>query len=68
MILDAFVKEKGKQPILPRTEERERIYTQIAQDMEKTREVVQRSMSRASTISVEERQMELTEKEFRMIK
>ena len=36
--------------------------------MEKTRDVVQRSMSRASTISAEERQMALTEKEFSMIK
>ena len=36
--------------------------------MEKTRDVVQRSMSRASTISAEEKQMTLTEKEFSMIK
>ena len=41
---------------------------QMAQDMEKTRDVVQRSMSQASTISVKERQMALTEREFRMIK
>ena len=40
----------------------------MAQDMEKTRDVVQRSMSRASTISAGERQMALTEKEFSMIK
>ena len=36
--------------------------------MEKTRDVVQRSMSRASTISAEERQMALTEKEFSSIR
>ena len=36
--------------------------------MEKTRDVVQSSMSRASTISAEEQQMALTEKEFSMIK
>ena len=36
--------------------------------MEKTRDVVQRSMSRASTISAEEKQMALTEREFSMIK
>ena len=36
--------------------------------MEKTREVVRRSMSCASTISAEEQQMALTEKEFSMIK
>ena len=68
MILDTFDKTKGKQSIPPRTEERERVYTQMAQDMEKTREVVQRSMSQVSMISVEERQMALTEREFRMIK
>ena len=36
--------------------------------MEKTRNVVRRSISRASTISAEEQQMALTEKEFSMIK
>ena len=35
--------------------------------MEKTRDVVRRCMSRASTISAEERQMALTEREFTMI-
>ena len=44
------------------------VYSQLAHDMEKTRDVVQRSMSRASTISAEEQQMALTEKEFSMIK
>ena len=38
----------------PEKEEREVVYSQIAQNMEKTRNVVQRSMSRASTISAEE--------------
>ena len=59
---------KGKQPKQPDKEEREVVYSQIAQNMEKTRNVVQRSMSRASTISAEEQQMALTEKEFSMIK
>ena len=36
--------------------------------MEKTRNVVQRSMTQASTISAEEQQMALTAKEFSMIK
>ena len=36
--------------------------------MGKTRDVMQRSMSRASTILAEERQMALTEKEFSMIR
>ena len=44
---------KGKQPKQPEKEEREVVYSQIAQNMEKTRNVVQRSMSRASTISAE---------------
>ena len=35
--------------------------------MEKTRDVVRRSMSQASTISAEEQQMTLTEREFSMI-
>ena len=56
----------GKQP-KPEKEEREKIYSQIAQDMEKTRDVVRRSMSQASTISAKERQMALTEKEFFMV-
>ena len=43
------------------------VYSQIAQDMEKTRDVVRRSMSQASTISAEERQMALMEREFSMI-
>ena len=40
MILDAFDKTKSKQTIPSRMEERERVYSQMAQDMEKTREVV----------------------------
>ena len=52
----------------PKKEEREVVYSQIAQDMEKTRNVVRRSLSQASTISAEERQMAFTEKEFAMIK
>ena len=40
MILDTFVKEKSKQSIPPRKEERERVYSQMAQEMEKTRDVI----------------------------
>ena len=68
MFLDAFAQEKSKQSLPPRKEEREGVYLQMAQEMEKTRDVVRRSMSRASTISVEERQMALTKKECRIIK
>ena len=49
-------------------EEREVVYSQIAQNMEKIRNVVRSSISQASTISAEEHQMALTEKEFSMIK
>ena len=59
---------KGKHLKQPDKKEREIIYSQMAQNMEKTRNVVRNSISRASTISAEERQMALTEKEFSMIK
>ena len=59
---------KGRQPKQPDKEEREVVYSQIAQNMEKTRNVVRSSISQASTVSAEERQMALTEKEFSMIK
>ena len=66
--LSALVQKKSKPSVQPGKEEGEIIYSQLAHDMEKTRDVVRRSMSRASTISAEERQMALTEKEFSMIK
>ena len=47
---------------------RKHYYSQISHDMEKTRDVMQTSMSQASTISTEDQQMALTEKEFSMIK
>ena len=52
--LNTLKQSKSKQPKQPNKEEREVVYSQIAQGMEKTRDVVQRSMSRASTISAEE--------------
>ena len=64
-----MIKEsKGKHHKQPDKEEREVVYSQIAQNMEKMRKVVRSSISRASTISAEEQQMALTEKEFSMIK
>ena len=59
---------KGKHPKPPNRDEKEVVYSQIAQKMEKTRNVVRNSISQASTISAEEQQMALTEKEFSMIK
>ena len=61
-----FLKERKKQQ--PVKEDDKVVYSQIAQNMEKTRDMIRRTMSRASTISTEERQMALTEKEFTMIK
>ena len=66
--LDIMKESKGKHPEQPDKKEREIIYSQMAHNMEKTRNVVRNSISRASTISAEEQQMALTEKEFSMIK
>ena len=60
-----MLQKKKQQPV---KEDDKVVYSQIAQNMEKTRDVIRRSMSRASTISTEERQMALTEREFIMIK
>ena len=63
-----MIESKGKHSKQASRDEREVIYAQIAQNMEKTRNVVRNSISRASTISAEEQQMALTEKKFSMIK
>ena len=47
-------KSKGKHPEQPDKKEREIIYTQMAQNMEKTRNVVRNSISQACTTSAEE--------------
>ena len=54
LVLSAIERKKSKQPIQPGKEEGEVIYSQLAHDMEKTRDVIWRSMSGASTISAEE--------------
>ena len=59
---------KGKHPNQSDRNEREVVYSQIAQNMENMRTVVRNTISRVSTISAEELQMALTEKEFSMIK
>ena len=66
--LDVIKQSKRKTSKKPDREEREVVYSQIAQNMEKMRDVVRSSIICASTISAEERQMALTEKEFSMIK
>ena len=45
-------------------EERDATYAQMVQNLEKTRAMVRNSVSRASTISVEEHQLTLTEDDF----
>ena len=57
--VEILKERKTQQPV---KEDDKVVYSQIAQNMEKTRDVIRRSMSRASTISAEERQMALTEK------
>ena len=52
--LDVMKESKGKHPKQPDKEEREVVYSQIAQNVEKTRNVVRSSISQASTISAEE--------------
>ena len=48
-------------------EERDAMYAQMAQSLEKTRAIVRNSVSRASTISAEECQLTLTEDDFMVI-
>ena len=45
-------------------EERDATYAQMVQTIEKTRAMVRNSVSRASTISAEDRQLTLTEDDF----
>ena len=52
--LDKMKESKGKHPKQPDEKEREITYSQMAQNMEKTRTVVRNSISRASTTSAEE--------------
>ena len=59
---------KGKYHKQPDEEERKAAYSQMVQNMERTRTVVRNSISRASTISAEEQQLALTEEDFSVIK
>ena len=68
MALDKLKESKGKHPRQPDKEERDATYSQMVQDMERTRDIVRNSMSRASTISAENLQLALTEKDFTAIK
>ena len=52
--LDVMKESKGKRLKQPDKKEREIIYSQMAQNTEKTRNVVRNSISQVSTISAEE--------------
>ena len=52
--LDEMKESKGKHPKQPDKKEKEGTYSQMAQNMERTRNVVRNSISQASTISAEE--------------
>ena len=66
--LDKMKESKGKYHKQQVEEEREAAYSQMAQNVERTRAMVRNSVSRASTISAEERQLALTEEDFSAIK
>ena len=52
--LITLIQKTSKLPIPPMKEDGDVVYSQLSHNMEKTRDVVQRSLSRASTISAEE--------------
>ena len=59
---------KGKHHKQQVEEERDAAYSQMVQNIERTRAMVRNSISRASTISAEEQQLALTEEDFTAIK
>ena len=66
-MLDSMIDNKIKQRQLEKRK-RDEIYKQMTSNLEKVRAIARKSLSRASTISVEERQMALTETDFLNIK
>ena len=66
-MLDSMIDTKIKQRQLEKRE-RDEIYKQMTRNLEKVKAIARESLSRASTISVEERQMALTETDFQHIK
>ena len=68
VVLDKMKESKGKSHKQQVEEERDAAYSQMAQNVERTRAMVRNSMSRASTISAEEQQLALTEENFSAIK
>ena len=68
LALDKLKESKGKYQKQQVEEERDASYSQMVQNVERTRAMVRGSISRASTISAEERQLVLTEDDFSVIK
>ena len=66
-MLDSMIDNKIKQRQLEKRK-RDEIYKQMTSNLEKVRAIARESLSRASTISVEECQMALTETDFLTIK
>ena len=66
-MLDSMIDNKIKQRQLEKRE-RDEIYKQMTSNLEKVRAIARDSLSRASTILVEERQMALSETDFLNIK
>ena len=64
MALEKLKESKEKHHNQQAQEERDAIYARMIQNLEKTRAVVRNSVSRASAISAEERQLTLTENDF----
>ena len=58
---------KEKHHVQQAQEERDAMYAQMAQSLEKTRSMVRNSVSRASTISAEGCQLTLTEEDFMVV-
>ena len=54
VFLSTLIQKTSKPPVPPMKEDGDVVYSQLSHDMEKTRDVVRRSLSRASTISAEE--------------
>ena len=67
VMLDSMKEHKERQRQRGR-KERDEVYRQMSRNLESVREVARNTFSRASTISVEEQQMALTETDFQNIK
>ena len=65
MVLEKMKESKGK--CQQTQEERDDVYAQMLQNLERTRAAVGNSISRASTISAKEHQLTLTEDDFLII-